>query len=114
VVVQTTGDLVTEEIIDQLLSRRVWMISVAGMDDFHVGMEGGNREALTVRPASYAGLSRPGRARARSHRFARGMKIMVLSLLFRRHTGRLDWQTLAAWAGLDKRSFHGRTQRQFL
>src|SRR5262249_48732423 len=46
VVVQTTGDLVTEEIIDQLLSRGVWMISVAGMDDFHIGMEGGKREPL--------------------------------------------------------------------
>ena len=45
-VVQTTGDLVTEKIIAELLERDVWMISVAGMDDFHVGLEGDRREPL--------------------------------------------------------------------
>src|SRR4030095_16586485 len=40
VVVQTTGDLVTDAIVDDLLARGVWMISVAGVDDFHVGLEG--------------------------------------------------------------------------
>ncbi|HWX48687.1 MAG TPA: SPASM domain-containing protein [Roseomonas sp.] len=40
VVVQTTGDLLTPAIIGELLARGVWMISVAGLDDFHVGMEG--------------------------------------------------------------------------
>ena len=43
VVVQTTGDLVTPGIVDDLLARGVWMISCAGMDDFHVGMEGEKR-----------------------------------------------------------------------
>jgi hypothetical protein len=59
VVVQTTGDLLTETIIDDLLSRGVWMISVAGMDDFHVGMEGSNRDplqGLLVRWFESAGL----------------------------------------------------------
>lgn len=46
VIVQTTGDLVTEEILDDLLSRGVWMISIAGMDDYHVGMEGEKRLPL--------------------------------------------------------------------
>lgn len=46
VVVQTTGDLVTPRIVDDLLGRGVWMIAVSGMDDFHVGMEGGKRIAL--------------------------------------------------------------------
>jgi hypothetical protein len=40
IVVQTTGDLLTSEIVADLLARGVWMISVAGVDDFHVGMEG--------------------------------------------------------------------------
>ncbi|MEO1273914.1 MAG: radical SAM/SPASM domain-containing protein [Pseudomonadota bacterium] len=46
VIVQTTGDLVTPEIVDDLLSRGAWMISCAGMDDFHVGMEGDKRVPL--------------------------------------------------------------------
>ena len=40
VVVQTTGDILTDAIVDDLLSRGVWMISVASVDDFHVGLEG--------------------------------------------------------------------------
>lgn len=49
VIVQTTGDLVTPGIVDDLLSRGVWMISCAGMDDFHVGMEGEKRRPLQDR-----------------------------------------------------------------
>ena len=40
VVVQTTGDLLTDAIVAELLEAGVWMISVAGVDDFHVGHEG--------------------------------------------------------------------------
>ena len=40
IVVQTTGDLLTDTIVDDLLARGVWMISVASVDDFHVGLEG--------------------------------------------------------------------------
>lgn len=68
IVVQTTGDLVTEEIVADLLGRGVYMISVAGMDDFHVGLEGEKRiplqeklvrwfEAAGMRPAGH----QPGR-----------------------------------------------------
>ncbi len=46
VVVQTTGDLLTPNIIEELLSRNVWSISVSGMDDFHVGMEGDKKNVL--------------------------------------------------------------------
>lgn len=46
VVVQTTGDLLSEAIIDELRARGVWMISVSGMDDFHVGLEGAKRVPL--------------------------------------------------------------------
>ena len=39
-IVQTTGDLVTLPIVEKLLQLGVWMISVSGLDDYHVGMEG--------------------------------------------------------------------------
>lgn len=38
-VVQTTGDLVTERMVDDLLARDVYTISCAGFDEFHVGIE---------------------------------------------------------------------------
>ncbi|HBM87236.1 MAG TPA: hypothetical protein DD437_01710, partial [Rhodobiaceae bacterium] len=44
--IQTTGDLVTPKILDEMLERNVWMIAIAGMDDFHVGMEGDKRLPL--------------------------------------------------------------------
>jgi len=40
IVVQTTGDILTPAIVDDLLARGVWMISVASIDDYHVGLEG--------------------------------------------------------------------------
>lgn len=49
VAVQTTGDLVTPAIVDDLLARGVTAVSVAGMDDFHVGMEGDKRIPLAER-----------------------------------------------------------------
>ena len=42
--VQTTGDILTDAIVDDLLARGVWMISVASVDDFHVGLEGPARQ----------------------------------------------------------------------
>lgn len=45
IAVQTTGDLVTPAIVRDLLERGVWMISVAGVDDFHVGIEGAAKQA---------------------------------------------------------------------
>ncbi len=48
VVVQTTGDIVTDAIVDDLLARGVWMISVASVDDFHVGLEGPARQQAFV------------------------------------------------------------------
>lgn len=45
IVVQTTGDLLSPEILRALLERGVWMVSVAGVDDYHVGMEGPERQA---------------------------------------------------------------------
>jgi len=48
VVVQTTGDLLTDAIVDDLLQRGVWMISVASVDDFHVGLEGPAKQRAFV------------------------------------------------------------------
>jgi len=44
-IVQTTGDLVTDRIVDDLLERGVWMISCAGFDEFHVGIDTAARQA---------------------------------------------------------------------
>jgi len=38
-IVQTTGDRVTEKIVDELLARRVWQVSVSGIDHHHAGLE---------------------------------------------------------------------------
>jgi len=45
-VVQTTGDLVTPTILDELLARGLWQISISGIDDFHVGIRGDKRDRL--------------------------------------------------------------------
>jgi MoaA/NifB/PqqE/SkfB family radical SAM enzyme len=42
VVVQTTGDTINSRIVDELLARGVWMISVSGIDSFHQGLESEN------------------------------------------------------------------------
>lgn len=63
VVVQTTGDLLNQKIIGELKDLGVWMISVAGMDDYHVGMEGQKRDPLTERLIGWfhnAGFSASG------------------------------------------------------
>lgn len=44
--IQTTGDLVTEEILEDLRERGIRMIAISGMDDYHVGMEGDKRKPL--------------------------------------------------------------------
>jgi sulfatase maturation enzyme AslB (radical SAM superfamily) len=72
VVLQTTGDLLTPRIIAELLERGVWMISVAGVDDFHVGMEGKERQAaFKARLRAMfdaAGMSPSGGAAGSTHR----------------------------------------------
>jgi MoaA/NifB/PqqE/SkfB family radical SAM enzyme len=48
IVVQTTGDLLTDRIVAELLERGIYMISVASVDDFHVGLEGPERQRAFV------------------------------------------------------------------
>jgi MoaA/NifB/PqqE/SkfB family radical SAM enzyme len=48
VVVQTTGDVLTDAIVDALLERGVYMISVASIDDYHVGLEGAEKQRAFV------------------------------------------------------------------
>jgi hypothetical protein len=38
-VVQTTGDVVKPAIVEELLRRQVWMISISGLDEYHDGLE---------------------------------------------------------------------------
>jgi sulfatase maturation enzyme AslB (radical SAM superfamily) len=64
VVVQTTGDLVTPEILDELIDHGVWEVSITGMDDFHVGHEGDKRLPLVEKLTAMfkaAGLEPTGR-----------------------------------------------------
>jgi len=49
VIIQTTGDLVTEEIVRQLLDYGVWYISISGHDDYHTGMTGERGERILNR-----------------------------------------------------------------
>ena len=46
VVVQTTGDRLSEKILDEMLNRGIWRVVVSGMDDFHVGHEGEKRDPM--------------------------------------------------------------------
>jgi hypothetical protein len=49
-VVQTTGDVLTEGILAELLEHHVWHVSVSGIDAHHVGLETATeRERLVVR-----------------------------------------------------------------
>jgi hypothetical protein len=48
IVVQTTGDILTDAIVDDLLARGIWMISIASVDDFHVGLEGPDKQKAFV------------------------------------------------------------------
>ena len=48
IVIQTTGDILTDAIVADLLARGVWMISVASVDDFHVGLEGPAKQQAFV------------------------------------------------------------------
>lgn len=38
-IVQTTGDVLRPEIVEELRDRRVWTISVSGIDEYHEGLE---------------------------------------------------------------------------
>jgi hypothetical protein len=48
-VIQTTGDLLTPELISQLLERNVWMISVSSLDDFHIRSGNEDKESFRSR-----------------------------------------------------------------
>jgi len=47
-IVQTTGDLLNDELLVQLLDAGADVISIAGIDDFHVGMEGEERQKKAI------------------------------------------------------------------
>lgn len=60
IVVQTTGDLVTPAIVDDLLARGVWMISCAGLDDFHVNIKAEKLKAELTRTFESRGMTQSG------------------------------------------------------
>ncbi|MDX5365452.1 MAG: SPASM domain-containing protein [Alphaproteobacteria bacterium] len=45
---QTTGDVLTPRILDEMCERGVWMVAIASLDDYHVGMEGTKREPFVA------------------------------------------------------------------
>jgi hypothetical protein len=47
-IIQTTGDLVTEKIVDDLLAHHVWQISVSGIDHHHDGLESKSAQGRLV------------------------------------------------------------------
>ncbi len=48
VIVQTTGDVITEAIVGELLEREIYMISVASVDQYHVGIDTEERQRAFV------------------------------------------------------------------
>lgn len=44
--IQTTGDILTEQILDEVLDRGVDTIGIASIDDYHVGMKGEKKYAF--------------------------------------------------------------------
>ena len=115
VVVQTTGDLVTDAIVDDLLSRGVWMISVSGVDDFHVGLAGPARQrqfidTLTQRFERH-GMRAAGVAGARAKQARAGGPAVQL---LRRDPRFVDRQAVAAGARVAERTVDGDARRQFL
>ena len=71
-VIQTTGDLLTSDIIAELLDRGVWMISVSSIDEFHHLPAGLDCEQFVERLVPLfeaAGMRRSGCGMMAKHRF---------------------------------------------
>jgi sulfatase maturation enzyme AslB (radical SAM superfamily) len=47
--IQTTGDILTPKMLNEMLDRGVHTIAISGMDDYHVGMEGDKRLPLMTK-----------------------------------------------------------------
>ncbi len=48
IIVQTTGDMLDEALVDDLLEAGAGLISIAGIDDYHVGMEGPENQQRAI------------------------------------------------------------------
>ncbi|TDF35457.1 radical SAM/SPASM domain-containing protein [Alteromonadaceae bacterium M269] len=44
--VQTTGDILTEKFLEEMLERNVWSIAISSIDDYHKGLEGDKKFRL--------------------------------------------------------------------
>ena len=75
IVVQTTGDILTDAIVGDLMDRGVWMISVASVDDFHVGLEGPEKQKRFVdKLSAHVRAARPARSPGCPRRRATGTR----------------------------------------
>ncbi len=107
IVVQTTGDLLTPTIINELIAHGVWTISISGMDDFHVGMEGDKKISLAdkvtamLEAAGVKNASELGEPR----RTQQGRRSDFQHVW--RHGGELDRQTVATRTRLGEQPVQG-------
>ena len=51
-IIQTTGDTLKPHMVEELLARSVWMISVSGIDEFHEGLEEESAQSTLVEKLS--------------------------------------------------------------
>jgi hypothetical protein len=100
-VVQTAGDLLSPAIVEELLSRRVWMISVSSIDDFHGHSGGLHPELYTERLTRLfesAGMRRSGlQAAARQWKDEKGPVFSFFGATPDAWIGKL-WPSGRAWA----------------
>ncbi|WP_293373936.1 SPASM domain-containing protein [Nevskia sp.] len=68
---QTTGDILTDRHLEELLERGIWMIGIASIDDHHVGMKGERKFAFMARIRAMMarhGIEEASLGGARDHR----------------------------------------------
>lgn len=88
--IQTTGDVLTPEILDECLARGVESIAIASIDDYHVGMQGDKkfafmekiRELMTSRGVREVSLGGAKDKRLKEPDVAAGRKLNGPSFLF--------------------------------
>ena len=88
--IQTTGDVLTPEILDECLARGVDSIAIASIDDYHVGMQGDKkfafmekiRELMTSRGVREVSLGGAKDKRLKEPDVAAGRKLNGPSFLF--------------------------------
>jgi len=91
-IVQTTGDLLTERILDELLDHHTWQVSVSGIDQHHQGLESADARQRQVEK-----LSRLFESRGLKHRDLAGPTSHVVDSDSRNYT--IFGATGESWIG---------------